>query len=82
MSSLVRSLAACVPKLIDHADWHGLTIDRAKLRRSLNEGSGDALDALIGALGMIEVVQGRRPEHPGLPPPLDIRVVEGWMLGG
>lgn len=35
-------------------------------------------DALMGLLGMIEVVDGRRPEHPvgARPGP-----VEGWILG-
>ena len=39
----------------------------------------DAFDAIVGLLGMIEVVTGRR--QPGEPSDDRVRNVEGWILG-
>lgn len=72
--------AACASAILAHAERHGLTLDATGLREGYPQGQDDAFDALIGALGMIEVIEGRRPEHPGLTP--EVRAIEGWMLGG
>lgn len=40
---------------------------------------GDRFDAVVGLLGMIEVVDGRRPA--GAPDADDVRRWEGWILG-
>ncbi|MGV1758861.1 DUF429 domain-containing protein [Rhizobium sp. A22-96] len=39
----------------------------------------DRFDAAVGLLGMIDVVDGHRPE--GTPPDGDIKIWEGWILG-
>jgi hypothetical protein len=45
-----------------------------------NSSGGDAFDALIGLLGMIEIADGRRAEGP-LADERILRVWEGWILG-
>lgn len=39
----------------------------------------DAFDAMVGALGMLQVVQGKRA--PGTPDDPKVQAVEGWILG-
>jgi hypothetical protein len=48
-----------------------------ELRRGFE--NDDAYDAFVGRLGMLNVVQGFRPEAPPLEE--NVRRVEGWMLG-
>jgi hypothetical protein len=57
----------------------------ADARKQLLDGFGssksgeDPFDALIGLLGMIEVVDARRPE--GYAPTANAAAWEGWILG-
>ncbi len=66
------------------AGRHGVSFT-ADLAARLDDGFGtsrngeDAFDALIGVLGMIEVVDGRRPEHPAARAREE--AWEGWILG-
>ena len=39
----------------------------------------DAFDAMVGALGMLQVVQGKRA--PGTPDDPKVHAIEGWILG-
>jgi len=70
--------------LCDRARQHGITFS-PELCRQVAEGFGarrdgdDAFDALIGLLGMIEVVDGRRVERPVHRGASDD--LEGWILG-
>jgi hypothetical protein len=75
---------AAMAGLCDWARQHGVTFS-PELCRKVADGFGahrdgdDAFDALIGLLGMIEVVDGRRAERPvcrGAGAEL-----EGWILG-
>lgn len=56
-----------------------------ELDRLLRDGFGgsgdgeDPFDAVLGALGMVAVAEGRRADMPPLPK--EIRMWEGWMLG-
>jgi hypothetical protein len=66
------------------ARQHGVTFSE-QLITQVEDGFGaradgeDAFDALIGALGMIEVIDGRRMERPA--DPNSEEVWEGWILG-
>jgi len=44
-----------------------------------DHGKDDAFDALIGVMGLIEIAEGRRPEH--LPRTPSILEREGWIVG-
>jgi hypothetical protein len=63
---------------------HGVSFS-AELNTQIADGFGargdgeDAFDALIGLLGMIEVIDGRRLERP--PDRRAGEAVEGWILG-
>jgi hypothetical protein len=49
---------------------------------NINDGfemGDDAFDAMVGALGMLQVVRGQRA--PGTPDDLTVRQLEGWILG-
>lgn len=58
---------------------------RPALRSAIDEGfeesagGDDAFDALVGLLGMINVLRGRRPA--GEPEDPEVRAIEGWILG-
>ncbi len=75
---------AATRDLAGWADRHGVVFAPDLLAR-LDDGFGgarngeDAFDALIGLLGMIEVVEGRRPEHPAARDREE--AWEGWILG-
>lgn len=43
------------------------------------DGKDDAFDALIGVMGLIEIAEGRRPEH--LPHTPTVLEREGWIVG-
>ena len=43
------------------------------------EGDDDGFDALVGLLGLVNVLRGRRP--PGEPADPEVRRIEGWILG-
>lgn len=82
-----RSQAArqqCGETLIAWADAHAIRL-KADLVTQLQDGFGptpdgeDPFDAVVGLLGMLNVVQGGRHEMPDLPP--EVRMVEGWILG-
>lgn len=72
-------VAAAGP-LIAAAESIGIRLERP-LIEDIQQGlaNDDAYDALVGLLGMLNVVQGFRSEAP----PLEdaVRRVEGWMLG-
>ncbi|WP_338187206.1 methyltransferase type 12 [Thalassospira tepidiphila] len=44
-----------------------------------DHGKDDAFDALIGVMGLIEIAEGRRPEH--LPRTPSVLNREGWIVG-
>jgi hypothetical protein len=44
-----------------------------------DHGKDDAFDALIGVMGLIEIAEGRRPEH--LPRTPTVLEREGWIVG-
>ena len=46
---------------------------------SPDHGKDDAFDALVGVMGLIEIAEGRRPEH--LPRTPSILEREGWIVG-
>lgn len=60
-------------------------IDSAALEATITDGFGldktgeDRFDAVVGLLGMIDVVERRRTE--GAPEEDDITTWEGWILG-
>jgi hypothetical protein len=70
--------------LLDWARQRSVTFS-TELAAQIEDGFGargdgeDAFDALIGALGMIEVTDGRRPERPASRERVD--TWEGWILG-
>ena len=75
---------AKAPAVFDWAKTHDVLLSEAA-SKAISDGFGrlstgeDAFDSLIGLLGMIEVVSGRRREGP-----IDdslIRLWEGWILG-
>lgn len=75
--------AAKADALLDHARRHDIAVE-ADLDALIRDGFGthasgeDRFDAVLGAMKMIEVVEGRRPERTASPP--DDRW-EGWILG-
>jgi hypothetical protein len=75
--------AVQAPAILRWAERTGVVLD-PEMKDALCDGfGGDALgedrfDAVLGLLGMIEVVMGRRPEAPNS---LEIRSWEGWILG-
>ncbi len=67
--------------LLKWASKKGVQLERA-MRQEIEAGfrqGDDAFDAVIGLLGMIEVVTGGR--RPGEPKDEQIRKLEGWILG-
>jgi hypothetical protein len=60
-------------------------IQAEALRSSIEDGFGpdtageDRFDAVVGMLGMLEVVDGHRDE--GAPDLASVRTLEGWILG-
>ena len=76
--------AANAAALTGWADRSGVVLE-SELRAALADGFGprgdgeDAFDAVVGLLGMLNVVSKRR--LPGEPDDLRVRAVEGWMLG-
>jgi hypothetical protein len=76
--------AANAPVLLAWAEAAGVELE-AGLRRAIEAGFGpapegeDAFDAVVGAMGMVNVVLGRR--EPGEPQEAHLRRVEGWILG-
>jgi hypothetical protein len=72
--------AAAARQLMDAAARIAVSVDDDTVE-AIHQGfeNDDAYDAFVGLLGMLNVVQGLRPEAP----PLDdhVRRVEGWMLG-
>ncbi|NEI14591.1 DUF429 domain-containing protein [Rhizobium leguminosarum] len=60
-------------------------IDGAALEAMITDGFGidkageDRFDAVVGLLGMLDVVEGRRAE--GLPDDDDVTIWEGWIFG-
>ncbi|MEK9502733.1 DUF429 domain-containing protein [Gemmatimonadota bacterium DH-20] len=58
---------------------------KPRLQTLIDDGFGmakeaeDPFDALLGLLGMVEVVRGHRPD--GAPDDAAVRAVEGWILG-
>lgn len=71
------------PAVLDWIEAHG--VDGARVRDIVEDGftsrpSGeDAFDALVGLLGMLEVLEGRRSE--GVPDTPTVARWEGWILG-
>jgi hypothetical protein len=71
-------------KLLDAAHAKGIEISPAVWADiadgfGADHGKDDAFDALIGVLGLIEIAEGRRPEHLPLTPSVLER--EGWIVG-
>jgi hypothetical protein len=72
------------PPLLSWADAAGVELDPA-LRAQIKDGFGgdrrgdDRFDAVVGLLGMLNVVLGRRPS--GEPDDPIVRRIEGWILG-
>ncbi len=69
--------------LADHAARRGVRFGRELAARVAagfgpSDGGEDAFDALIGLLGMLEVVDGRRPAAPATAAP---DRWEGWIIG-
>ena len=79
-----RARAANARILLDWAETVGVALDPA-LQRQIEAGFGpspdgeDPFDAVVGLLGMLNVVLGRRA--PGEPTDQRVRRVEGWILG-
>ncbi|WP_254869748.1 methyltransferase type 12 [Thalassospira sp. HF15] len=71
-------------KLRDNAHANGIEI-RDAVWNDIKDGFGpdhgkdDAFDALIGVMGLIEIADGRRPEH--LPRTPSVLEREGWIVG-
>jgi hypothetical protein len=78
------SRAANAPALLTWAATLGVALHPA-LREAISDGFGatadgeDRFDALVGLVGMLNVVLGVRP--PGEPDDPRVRRVEGWILG-
>jgi hypothetical protein len=76
--------AANAATLLSWAACHDVTLDPA-LAAAVREGFGpaadaeDRFDAVVGAMGMLNVVLGFRP--PGEPDEPAVHRVEGWILG-
>lgn len=51
----------------------------AQVRTGFPDGGDDAFDAMVGLLGLLQIVEGGRPE--GAPDDAEVRMVEGWILG-
>jgi len=72
------------PAIFEWAQGRGVSFDPA-IKQLIDDGFGDdgtgedRFDALVGLLGMIEVVLGRRSD--GAPNDDEIRLWEGWILG-
>ncbi|MEQ9347102.1 MAG: methyltransferase type 12 [Thalassospira sp.] len=71
-------------KLRDNAKTKGIEISAAvwvdiKDGFGPENGKDDAFDALIGVMGLIEIADGRRPEH--LPRTPSVLEREGWIVG-
>jgi hypothetical protein len=70
--------------LVDRARQRGIAISK-ELIAQIDDGFGncgdgeDSFDALVGALSMIEVIDGRRMEQPA--DRSNAEVWEGWILG-
>lgn len=70
--------------LMESARASGCTL-RPELEQEIEDGFGkradgeDRFDAVVGLLGMLQVVLGLRP--PGEPQNAEVRTIEGWMLG-
>jgi len=71
-------------RLIDWAEQTGVSL-ADELRLGMESGFGsapggeDLLDACIGLFGMLNVVLGKQPA--GEPEDVEVRKVEGWILG-
>lgn len=71
-------------KILEHASRRGHVLDDG-LVNEITEGFGDGasgedrFDGVVGLLGMLEVVQGCRPD--GAPMESAVQNVEGWILG-
>ncbi len=51
----------------------------AQIRSGFPDGKDDAFDAMVGLLGLLMVVEGKRA--PGAPYDEEVRRIEGWILG-
>ena len=79
-----KSRTLAVAALIDYAVGNGIEINTAvaadiKSGFGPDEGKDDAFDALVGALGLIRIADGKHPEY--LPDRPIIRKREGWIIG-
>ena len=76
-------MPACA-RLLAWADGHNVALGDV-LRRQVEAGFGespdgsDRFDALVGVLGVLNVIKGHRPV--GEPSSGPIRRIEGWILG-
>lgn len=76
--------SANAQRLLRWADETGISLDGA-LRTTIEDGFGatadgeDRFDAVVGLLGLLNIVLGRRP--PGDPGDPAIRRIEGWIMG-
>jgi hypothetical protein len=79
-----QARAACAPAFLDFARQARIRLDPA-LEETLVAGLGhdgggeDRFDAVVGLLGMVNVVQGGRPS--GEPDDPAVIRIEGWILG-
>ncbi|MBO6802936.1 MAG: hypothetical protein JJ893_06665 [Thalassospira sp.] len=83
-TSIQGSRKEFLQKLRDNASTKGIKISPAvwadiKDGFGPDHGKDDAFDALIGVMGLIEIAEGRRPEH--LPRTPSILEREGWIVG-
>ncbi len=79
-----KSRTLAIAALIDYAVGNGIEINTAvvadiKSGFGPDEGKDDAFDALVGALGLIRIADGKHPEY--LPDRPIIRKREGWIIG-
>ncbi|MEZ5752355.1 MAG: DUF429 domain-containing protein [Paracoccaceae bacterium] len=74
---------AVAQPIVDWLERHALP--DAELAALVRDGFGtgasgeDAFDALVGLIGMLDVIDGRMPDHAPADP--RIRQIEGWILG-
>ncbi|MDG4718883.1 MULTISPECIES: methyltransferase type 12 [Thalassospira] len=79
-----QSRANAVASLINYAARNSVEISPAVIADIQSgfgpeQGKDDAFDALVGVLGLIQIADGKRPEH--LPDDRVIREREGWIIG-
>ena len=73
------SRAAASTALLDWARDNHVDVDTLRPDRVRGFETDDDFDAVIGLLGMINVVRGRQAE--GRPASNEMLAIEGWMLG-